>query len=290
MATLRDIKRKIEAVRKTSQITKAMNMVAAAKLRGAQQNMEKFHPYALKFREFIGRLAAGVEDASEYALLTPKEEVKKVELLLVTADRGLCGSFNTNLLVAAEKFIKARKAEGIEVSLINAGRKARDYFKRRPVNVRDSRTGLLNKVAYEDARRLGSELIELFETGGADEVYILYSHFISIAKQQPAVVRLLPITAAVQQGGEKAFEYLFEPSHQALLTDLLPDYIYVQVLESLYQTCVGEHAARMAAMENATSNCKELVRTLTLTYNKARQAGITKELMDIVGGSEALKK
>ncbi|MGD0399937.1 MAG: ATP synthase F1 subunit gamma [Syntrophobacteraceae bacterium] len=290
MATLRDIKRKIEAVRKTSQITKAMNMVAAAKLRGAQQNMEKFHPYALKFREFIGRLAAGVEDASEYALLTPKEEVKKVELLLVTADRGLCGSFNTNLLVAAEKFIKARKAEGIEVSLINAGRKARDYFKRRPVNVRDSRTGLLNKVAYEDARRLGSELIELFETGGADEVYILYSHFISIAKQQPAVVRLLPITAAVQQGGEKAFEYLFEPSHQALLTDLLPDYIYVQVLESLYQTCVGEHAARMAAMENATSNCKELVRTLTLTYNKARQAGITKELMDIVGGAEALKK
>lgn len=289
MATLRDIKRKIEAVRKTSQITKAMNMVAAAKLRGAQQNMEKFHPYALKFREFIGRLAAGVEDASEYALLTPKEEVKKVELLLVTADRGLCGSFNTNLLVAAEKFIKARKAEGIEVSLINAGRKARDYFKRRPVNVRDSRTGLLNKVAYEDARRLGSELIELFETGGADEVYILYSHFISIAKQQPAVVRLLPITAAVQQGGEKAFEYLFEPSHQALLTDLLPDYIYVQVLESLYQTCVGEHAARMAAMENATSNCKELVRTLTLTYNKARQAGITKELMDIVGGAEALK-
>ena len=290
MATLRDIKRKIEAVRKTSQITKAMNMVAAAKLRGAQQNMEKFHPYALKFREFIGRLAAGVEDASEYALLTPKEEVKTVELLLVTADRGLCGSFNTNLLVAAEKFIKARNAEGIEVSLINAGRKARDYFRRRPVKVRDSRTGLLNKVAYEDARRLGSELIELFETGGADEVYILYSHFINIAKQQPSVVRLLPISAAGQQGGEKAFEYLFEPSHQALLTDLLPNYIYVQVLESLYQTCVGEHAARMAAMENATSNCKELVRTLTLTYNKARQAGITKELMDIVGGAEALKK
>ena len=290
MATLRDIKRKIEAVRKTSQITKAMNMVAAAKLRGAQQNMEKFHPYALKFREFIGRLAAGVEDASEYALLTPKEEVKTVELLLVTADRGLCGSFNTNLLVAAEKFIKARNAEGIEVSLINAGRKARDYFRRRPVKVRESHTGLLNKVAYEDARRLGSELIELFETGGADEVYILYSHFINIAKQQPSVVRLLPISAAGQQEGEKAFEYLFEPSHQALLTDLLPNYIYVQVLESLYQTCVGEHAARMAAMENATSNCKELVRTLTLTYNKARQAGITKELMDIVGGAEALKK
>jgi F-type H+-transporting ATPase subunit gamma len=289
MATLRDIKRKIDAVRKTSQITKAMNMVAAAKLRGAQQNMEKFHPYALKFREFIGRLAAGVEDASQYSLLTPKEEVKTVELLLVTADRGLCGSFNTNLIVAAEKFIRARNAEGIKVSLINAGRKASDYFRRRPVEVRKNYTGLLNKVVYEDARRLGSELIELFETGGADEVYLLYSHFINIAKQQPSIVRLLPISPAGQKEGEKAFEYLFEPSHEALLTDLLPNYIYVQVLESLYQTSVGEHAARMAAMENATSNCKELVRTLTLTYNKARQAGITKELMDIVGGAEALR-
>ncbi len=155
MATLRDIKRKIDAVRKTSQITKAMNMVAAAKLRGAQQNMEKFHPYALKFKEFIGRLAAGVEDASQYSLLTPKEEVKTVELLLVTADRGLCGSFNTNLIVAAERFIKAKNAEGIEVSLINAGRKASDYFRRRPVEVRKSYTGLLNKVTYEDARRIG---------------------------------------------------------------------------------------------------------------------------------------
>jgi F-type H+-transporting ATPase subunit gamma len=186
--------------------------------------------------------------------------------------------------------VKAKKAEGIEVSLINAGRKATDYFRRRPVKVRKSYVGLLNKVVYEDARRMGSELIELFETGEADEVYVLYSHFINIAKQQASIVKLLPISAAGGQEGEKAFEYLFEPSHQALLTDLLPNYIYVQVLESLYQTSVGEHAARMAAMENATSNCKELVRTLTLTYNKARQAGITKELMDIVGGAEALKK
>lgn len=290
MATLRDVKRKIDAVKKTSQITKAMNMVAASKLRGAQQNMEKFHPYASKFREFIGRLAAGVEDTKAYSLLTPKDEVKKVELLLITADKGLCGSFNTNLLVAAERFIRAKKAEGIEVSLVNAGKKARDYFRRRPVTVRESHTGLLNKVAYEDARRIGGNLIELFEGGEADEVYVIYSHFINVAKQQASLVKLLPITPAAAGEGEKSFEYLFEPSHQALLTDLLPNYIYVQVLESLYQTSVGEYAARMAAMENATSNCKDLVKSLTLTYNKARQAGITKELMDIVGGSEALKK
>jgi F-type H+-transporting ATPase subunit gamma len=290
MATLRDIKRKIDAVKKTSQITKAMNMVAAAKLRGAQQNMERFHPYALKFKEFIGRLAAGVEDSSEYLLLTPKEEVKTIELLLITADRGLCGSFNTNLIVAAERFIRAKNAEGVQVTLTGAGRKANEYFRRRKYNIRKSYSGLLNKVSYDDARRIGSELIEQFETGVADEVYVIYSHFVNIAKQQATAVRLLPITPSKEGEGGSSLEYIFEPSHQALLADLLPNYIYVQVLESLYQTSVGEHAARMAAMENATSNCKELVRSLTLTYNKARQAGITTELMDIVGGAEALRK
>jgi len=252
--------------------------------------MERFHPYALKFKEFIGRLAAGVEDSSEYLLLTPKEEVKSIELLLVTADRGLCGSFNTNLIVAAERFIRAKNAEGVQVTLTAAGRKASEYFRRRKYVIRKSYTGLLNKVSYDDARRMGSELIEQFETGAADEVYVIYSHFVNIAKQQATAVRLLPITPSKEGGAGSSLEYIFEPSHQALLADLLPNYIYVQVLESLYQTSVGEHAARMAAMENATSNCKELVRTLTLTYNKARQAGITKELMDIVGGAEALRK
>jgi len=292
MATLRDIKRKIDAVKKTSQITKAMNMVAASKLRGAQQNMERFHPYAMKFKEFIGRLAAGVEDASQYSLLTPKEEVKTVEVLLITADRGLCGSFNTNVIVAAERFIRAKNAEGVKVTLTTAGRKGNEYFRRRKYDIRKSYVGLLNKVSYDDARQIGNELIEQFETGVTDEVYVIYSHFINIAKQQPSVTRLLPITpAGAAEGKEDAsFEYLFEPSHEALLADLLPNYVFVQVLETLYQVSVGEHAARMAAMENATSNCKELVRSLTLIYNKARQAGITKELMDIVGGVEALKK
>ena len=290
MATLRDIKRKIDAVRKTSQITKAMNMVAAAKLRGAQQNMERFHPYALKFKEVIGRLASGVEDSNQYALLTPKEKVARVELLLVTADRGLCGSFNNNLIMAAERFAKAKQAQGIEVVLTTAGKKGSEFFRRRPYPVRKQFTGILNKVSYDDANRIGAELIDNFETGAADEVYVIYSHFISIVRQVPTLVQLLPITPAAQEEKGGYFEYLFEPSHQALLIDLLPNFVYIQVLECLYQTAVGEHAARMAAMENATSNCKELVRSLTLIYNKARQAGITKELMDIVGGVEALKK
>jgi F-type H+-transporting ATPase subunit gamma len=292
MATLRDIKRKIDAVKKTSQITKAMNMVAAAKLRGAQQNMEKFHPYAVKFKEVIGRLAAGVEEGGEYELLNPREEVKKIVLVLVTADRGLCGSFNNNLIFTAERFIREKQAAGIEVSLIAAGRKGADYFRRRKIEIRRRITGVLNKPSYDDALSLGRELIEIFETGECDEVYVVYSRFLSMVRQVATLVKLLPITP---EGPEKEkedgyFEYLFEPSHQALLTDLLPNFLYIQLLEHFYQTSVGEHAARMAAMENATSNCKELVRSLTLTYNKARQAGITKELMDIVGGAEALRK
>ena len=290
MATLRDIKRKIDAVKKTSQITKAMNMVAAAKLRGAQQNMEKFHPYAVKFNEVIRRLAAGVEDASAYPLLTPRETVKKIELVLISADRGLCGSFNNNLIVRAEKFVREKQAEGIEVSLVTAGRKGTDYFRRRRQDIRKRLTGLLNKPGYSDAYDLGRDLIEGFVTGGCDEVYVIYSRFVSMVKQIATLVPLLPIVPEVAEEKAGYFEYLFEPSHQALLTDLLPNYVYIQLLEFFYHTAVSEHAARMAAMENATSNCKELVRSLTLTYNKARQAGITKELMDIVGGAEALKK
>jgi len=292
MATLRDIKRKIDAVKKTSQITRAMNMVAAAKLRGAQQDMEGFHPYATKFREVVGRLAGGVEADGTFALLTPREEVKSVELVLITADRGLCGGFNNNLIVTGERFVKAKGAEGQEVTLTAAGRKGTDYFRRRSYAVRKRLTGLLNKPNYGDAAALGEELINLFKSRQADEVYVVYSRFVSVAKQLPTLIKLLPIEPNVDAVNSSAasIEYLFEPSHVELLNDLLPSYVYVQILECFYQTAVSEHAARMAAMDNATSNCKEVVRSLTLTYNKARQAGITKELMDIVGGAEALKK
>lgn len=290
MATLRDIKRKIDAVKKTSQITKAMNMVAAAKLRGAQQNMERFNPYAVKFTEVIRRLAAGVEEVGSYALLARREEVKKIEVVLITADRGLCGSFNNNLITMAEKFIQAKQAEGLEVSITAIGRKGGDYFRRRRYDVRKRLTGLLNKPNYDDASSLGLELVEMFENGAVDEVYVVYPSFVSMVKQLATLVNILPIVPEVEEEGEAGRrEYLFEPSHKELLTDLLPNYVHIQLLGYFYQSAVGEHAARMAAMENATSNCKELVKSLTLTYNKARQAGITKELMDIVGGAEALK-
>jgi F-type H+-transporting ATPase subunit gamma len=295
MATLRDIKRKIDAVKKTSQITKAMNMVAAAKLRGVQENMERFQVYASKFREVIGRLAGGVEADGEFALMTPREEVRKVELVLLTADRGLCGSFNNNLIFTAERFFQQKRDEGVEVSITAAGKKGRDYLRRRRYPVRASYLGLLNKPNYDDAFQLGRELIGLFEEGECDEIYIIYSHFRSMVKQEATLLRLLPIVPeqaeeAAEEEEVAGREYIFEPSHQELLTDLLPNYVYNQLLDCYYLTAVSEHAARMTAMENATNNCKDLVKDLTLTYNKARQAAITKELMDIVGGAEALKK
>ncbi len=290
MATLRDIRRKIEAVKKTAQITRAMNMVAAAKLRGAQMNMERFHPYADKFREVIGRLAERVDKSTTFELITPRKEVKKIELVLLTADRGLCGRFNNNLIQMAERFIREKQAEGKEVTLIAAGRKGNEYFRKRRYPLRKYLTGLLNKPSYDDAFRLGNELIEIFQRGDADEVYVIYSRFVSMLRQTPTLVQLIPVVPETQEAGGTTLEYLFEPSHEVILNDILPNYVYVQILESFYQTAVSEHAARMTAMDNATNNCKDMVRNLTLIYNKARQASITKELMDIVGGAEALKK
>ncbi len=290
MATQRDIKRKIEAVKKTQQITRAMNMVAASKLRTTQQKLDQFVPYANQLTEIMNRVAAGVEPEG-FPLLMDHEEVVKVELISITADRGLCGAFNTNLISAAEKFMAAKDQEGLEVSLSLIGRKGRDYFRRRKRPTRVFHEGMLNNPNMGDATAIGQEAIDLFLTHEVDEVHLCYAQFISMANQRPVVKKLLPIApVTVEEEEQELLEYIFEPSRAGVLNDLLPNYIHLQVLEAFFQTAVSEHAARMAAMDNAVNNCKEMVRDLTLVYNKARQAGITKELMDIVGGVEALKK
>ncbi len=289
MAALRDIKRKIDAVKKTQQITKAMNMVAAAKLRKMQQAMEEFVPYAEKFTEVIGRVAAGV-NPEDFDLIRAREEVKKIEVAFLTADRGLCGGFNTNLVTLVEKYKAEKEEEGLEVSLTSLGKKGTSYFKHRKVPMRAIYDGFLGAPSYEDAKRLGDELIGLFTSGECEEIYLIYSHFYSMARIRPTVVKLLPIEPQEQSEESSYIEYIFEPSHAEVLNDLLPNHIYIRLLESFYLTSVSEHAARMTAMDNATNNCKELIHDLTLTFNKARQAAITKELMDIVGGVEALKK
>jgi len=290
MATLRDIKRKIDAVKKTQQITRAMNMVAASKLRTTQQQLDQFVPYATQLTEIMNRVAAGVEPEG-FPLLMAHEEVVKVELISLTADRGLCGAFNTNLIAAADKFIQEKEQEGLELSLTQLGRKGRDYFRRRKRPVRVFHEGMLNNPNYGDASALGQEVIDLFLTHEVDEVYVCYAEFINIVTQRPVIKKLLPIAPETMEDEEQELlEYIFEPSREGVLNDLLPNYINLQLLEILFQTAVSEHAARMAAMDNAVNNCKEMVRDLTLVYNKARQAAITAELMDIVGGVEALKK
>ncbi len=292
MATLKDIQRKIGAVKKTQQITRAMNMVAAAKLRGAQARMESFEPYATKFAEVLGNLASGLE-SDIHPLLVKKEQVSRVELLHFSGDRGLCGSFNTNLITKAKKWIEEQRAGGLEYSLTTVGKKGRDYFGKRDFNVSASHIDAYGDVDISFINQMTKRFIDRYMADDVDEVYMMYARFISMAKQEPMMVKLIPIEpprSKEEESESGAAEYLCEPGPEEFLIELLPKHVSVQILNAFLQNETSEHAARMAAMDNASKNCSELIDNLTLVYNKARQAAITAELMDIVGGAEALKK
>lgn len=287
MATLKDIQRQIVAVKKTQQITKAMNMVAASKLKGAQVKMEQFRPYSAKFKEVLGSLA-GRTSAEASPLLEEREKIKKIELVLFTSDRGLCGSFNINLINMAEKFIIEKKSQGIEVKLTCIGKKGYEYFKKRmPQVIREYYTDFLNRFDMSDAATLGNELTDLFLAEEVDEVNLLFAEFISVGRQVPVVQQLLPVPRLEE--ADDTTEYLCEPDADTLLGEILPRYIHVICYSAMLEISASEHAARMSAMDNATRNCKEMNESLTLQFNKARQAAITAELMDIIGGAEALK-
>jgi F-type H+-transporting ATPase subunit gamma len=289
MATLRDIKQKISGVKKTKQITRAMNMVAAARLRSTQAKMENFAPYARKFAEVLGNLAGQI-NTDVHPLLSKREKVSKVELLQLTADRGLCGGFNMNSINKAEKWIKELAAKGQDVRLTLVGKKGRDYFKKKTVPVTAAHTNIYGTVDISFVNKMTAGFIQRFTAGEIDEVYVLFSRFLSVARQEPTLVKLIPVEPPKQAGSEAGkVDYLYEPSSEQLLVDLLPKHISVQILNAFLQQETSEHAARMAAMDNATKNCSELISSLTLIYNKARQSAITAELMDIVGGAEALR-
>ena len=296
MPTLKDVLIKIGAVKKTKQITKAMGMVATSKLRGAQQNMDGFRPYAGKFAEVLGSLA---EKAGEGAspLLIPREEVKKINIVLCTSDRGLCGGFNVNLITAANNFVKERSEQEVDISFTNFGKKGRDWCRKNKMEIDSENLGIVGaKFGFNVALTAGQKLIDGFLDGTYDEVYVVFSEFISTARQIPAVKQILPIppieTAEEEEvDTDKPYqaEHICEPSPKELLGDLLPRHVYVQIYSGLLETSTSEHAARMAAMDNATNACNDMIDSLSLAYNKARQAAITAELMDIVGGAEALK-
>ena len=289
MATLQDIKRKIGAVKKTQQITKAMNMVSASKLRGAQLRMEGFRPYAGAFAMMLGNMAGRVEPEIHH-FFQPAAAVERVGVVLMTADRGLCGSFNVNLINTAVKFIREKEAAGIEVSLICVGRKGRDFFRRRKREMLAQYVDVWNKFDFSNAVTVAREIMSAFLTGGVQEVHLIHASFINMAIQRPKMVQLLPIKAAEAEAEAGAStEYLFEPPMEQFLEYLLPKYINVLVYHGFLENSASEYAARMTAMDNAQANCKEMITTLSLIMNKARQAAITRELMDIVGGAEALK-
>ena len=296
MPSLKDVQIKIGAIGKTKQITKAMNMVATSRLRGAQQNMEKFRPYAEKFSNVLGSLAEKSGDEAS-PLLVPRDNVKKIHIVLCTSDRGLCGGFNVNLTDMAKKLVQEKSEPGVEFTFTAFAKRARDWCRKNKYQIIDEYIGVLGaKIGFNVAVNSGRKLIDGFLDGTYDEVYIVYPQFISVGRQIPTVKKMLPIPPleTVEGEGEEASdeymaEHICEPSADELLGELLPRNVYVQIFSALLETYTSENAARMTAMDNATKACNDMLENLTMAFNKARQAAITAELMDIVGGAEALK-
>ncbi len=289
MPNLRDIKRRITSVEKTQQITSAMRMVAAAKLRRAQEAIESARPYAERMRSTLGEVAASQTDVA-HPLLETREAVKTVEFVVVTSDRGLAGAFNANVLKQAAAQIAEREASGVAIEITTAGRKATEYFRRQRASQFAEGYELGGWVSYDDAAKMAHRLIRRFESGEVDEVVLVYSEFVSTLTQKPVVHALLPLAPAEisEEPGADAPPHEIEPSPEKLLAQLAPTAIEVVLFRALLENQAGEHAARMTAMENATRNTEELIERLTLDFNRARQAAITRELVEIVTGAQAL--
>jgi len=287
MATLKAIRKRISSIRNTQQITKAMKMVSAAKLRRAQEAVLQARPYAEKMAALLKNLSARVS-AQAHPLLLPREEERSAHLLLLTADRGLCGGYNANLIRAAEGFLRRYGPEK-EVHLTVVGRKGVDYFRRRKVEIADRYLQAWSHPPEEIASELAEKMIGYFLRAECDSVSILYSRFRSALSQVPTLERLVPVAPAEPAGGEQPVEYLCEPGVDGLLARLLPKVVEVGIYRSLLEAAASEHGARMTAMDSATTNAAEIISTLTLQMNRARQASITRELMEVVSTAEALK-
>jgi len=289
MASLRDIRKRINSVKGTQQITKAMKMVAAAKLRRAQGAIENARPYAQKIDAVIGALAKGMEGEDDHPLLAIREP-KRVGAMVITSDRGMCGGFNTNLNKAAEKFVKDNKDIYEEIVLFTVGRKARQYLSKQGYNVDVQFADVLGDLNYGHAKAIAREVIEGYQEHNLDAFFLIYHQFRSAVVQNIVNETLLPIRPEESEG--EAFsgtEFIFEPDKEQLLSELLPKHIETQIWRALLESTASEHGARMTAMENATKNAGEMIDDLTLKMNRARQETITNELLDIVGGAEALK-
>lgn len=292
MPSLQSLRRKISAFKNTQKITKAMKMVAAAKLKRSQDRILAARPYAHRMRGVLSNLSQRVNRTAHPLL--QKRAVKRVEILVVTSDRGLCGGFNGNIVRKSAEFVRQCEAQGMTVGLSIVGRKGRDYFRRRTWLIRQEWTGVFDKLSFEHAIDIGGDLTDNFIKGTFDELHVVYNEFKSAIQQRVIVEKLFPVDAAVEFGAAQATPvspgaYLYEPGEAELLNALVPKHFQVQAYRILLESAAAEHGARMAAMDGATRNAGQLIKKTTLYYNKTRQAAITKELMDIVGGAEALK-
>jgi F-type H+-transporting ATPase subunit gamma len=292
MASLRDIRKRIRSVKNTQQITRAMKMVAAAKLRKAQDAILSARPYAQMLDQVISDLVARAESLSHPLLVA--RPVRKVELVVLTSDRGLAGAFNANVLRRASRFVfdNQQAYEKIEISTV--GRKGLEFFRRRRMAVRKDFAGLFGRVSYAVAAETARELASHFLSGQTDAIFLVYNEFVSAVTQRLALVQLVPMeplekSAPAASGAGTPIDFKYEPSIEGVLEHLVPQALTIRFYRALLESVASEHGARMSAMEKATSNASDMIDRLTLFYNRTRQAVITKELMEIVSGAEALK-
>jgi len=286
MPSLKDIRKRIGTVKSTQKITRAMKLVAAARLRRAQQNILELRPYAIKTYDVLSLVAARAGDDEEVHPLLARREPRRVGYLVITSDRGLAGSFNANVNKAAFAAWKEDKEAGREVVFQVIGRKGRDFLRRRGANIAEEHLGVFDDPVGR-AGEIGRGIVDEYTREGLDAIYLVYGEFKSAISQKPVVEPLLPIRPA-EVDPDAAGDFIYEPNKRGLLDRLLPMYVEVEVRRAIYESVASEHGARMTAMDAATNNANELIKKLTLQYNRARQAAITKELMEIIGGAEAL--
>lgn len=285
MASLKSIKKRIVSVKNTRQITKAMKMVSAAKLRRAQENVVAARPYAKKLGEVLERLAKSQDENA--SPLLQKRFGQKALLIVVTSDRGLCGGFNANICKAAERFVREKKGEYAEISMMTVGRKGFEFLKNRQTIYKNF-GNVLSNLSYPTAALLAQEVIDGYLAEEYDEVFLLFNSFRSVMSQDITLEQLLPIMPEASAEDEDVAEYIYEPSQGALLSELLPKHIEVKVFKALLESVASEHGARMTAMDSASKNANEMIAKLTLQYNRARQAAITTELVEIISGAQSV--
>ncbi len=300
MPNLKDIRTRIESVKNTRKITKAMKMVAAAKLRKAQERMEKARPYAYRMQRLIEGMAGRI-DEDAHPLLDRRDDPHKTLVVTVASNRGLCGGFNTNLFRGLDRFLDEQRIAGEIQELATVGQKAYNHYKKSDYEVVKNYDQVIDNVSYKHAKRIAAFIIEQFVDESYDSVYLCYNRFISAIANEWVIYRLLPLSMALEfteedEEGHKAVEeesgereYIYEPQLDTLLDNLLPSHVEVQVMQALVESEATEQASRMTAMDNATNNATDMIEDLTLQYNRARQAYITKEIVEIVSGAESLK-